>query len=119
MGVVSKILGVALAGVGFVTLFYGMSTADALSFLWSFMGLVIMSLGFALITGGRQAEKKPPPPTVTEIRCGSCDFKEIRDFKKGDYVLMPVEDACPKCQSSMTIEGVYIVREEPEVKYNV
>jgi hypothetical protein len=119
MGIVSKIIGVALSGVGFVVLFYGMSTTDVLSFLWSFIGLVIMSFGFALITAGKQKEKKPPPPTVTEIRCSSCDFKEIRDFKKGDYVLMPTEDRCPKCQSSMTIEGVYIIKEEPEVKYNV
>jgi len=119
MGLVSKIIGLALAGVGFVVLFYGVSTTDVLSFVWSFIGLIIMSVGFALVTAGRTAEKKPPPPTVTEIRCSSCDFKEIRDFKKGDYILMPIGDACPKCQSPMTIEGVYIVREEPEVKYNV
>jgi hypothetical protein len=119
MGIVSKIIGVALAGAGFVVLFYGMSTTDVLSFVWSFIGLIIMSFGFALITAGKPKEKKPPPPTVTEIRCSSCDFKEIRDFKKGDYILMPVEDFCPKCQSSMAIEGVYIVRDEPEVKYNV
>jgi hypothetical protein len=119
MGVISKIIGLALAGVGFVILFYGMSTTDALSFVWSLIGLIIMSFGFAFITAGKTEEKKPPPPTVTEIRCSSCDFKEIRDFKKGDYILMPVEDACPKCQSSMTVEGVYIVREEPEIKYNV
>lgn len=119
MGIVSKLIGIALSATGFVILFFGMSTNDALSFLWSFLGLIVMSFGFALITAGRPAEKKPPPPTVTEIRCSSCDFKEIRDFKKGDYVLSPVEETCPKCQSAMTIEGVYIVREEPEVKYNV
>ena len=119
MSTVTRLLGIALAGVGFVILFFGMSTTDVLSWIWSFVGLVVMSFGFALLTAGRTAEKKPPPPTVTEIRCSSCDFKEIRDFKKGDYVLMPVGDACPKCHSAMTIEGVYIVREEPEVKYRV
>jgi hypothetical protein len=30
--------------------------------------------------------------------------------------LKAVEAICPKCQSAMTIEGVYIVREEPEDK---
>ena len=64
-------------------------------------------------------EEKPPPPTVTEIRCNDCDFKEIRDFKKGDYVLKAVEETCPKCQTGMTIEGVYIIREEPKETYNV
>lgn len=119
MGTVSRLLGVALSGIGFVILFFGMSTTDVLSFVWSFIGIIVMGFGFALLTASRTAVKKPPPPTVTEIRCNSCDFKEIRDFKKGDYVLMSIGNVCPKCQSAMTIEGVYVVREEPEVKYNV
>ena len=56
---------------------------------------------------------------MTEIRCGSCEFKEIRDFMKGDYILKVVEEPCPKCQTKMTIEGVYIIREEPKETYNV
>ncbi|MBN2229776.1 MAG: hypothetical protein JW779_09305 [Candidatus Thorarchaeota archaeon] len=119
MSVLSKGLGLILSGVGFVLLFYGMSTTDALSFVWSFIGLIVMSFGFAFLTAGKPKEKKPPPPTVTEIQCGSCDFKEIRDFQRGDHVLKIVEAACPKCQGTMTIEGVYIIREEPEEKYNV
>jgi hypothetical protein len=117
MGIVSKILGLVFAGAGFIVLWWGMGTNDSLSLLWSFIGMFVMATGFALLTSGRQQkEEKPPPPTVTEIRCSSCDFKEIRDFQKGDYVLKTVEAICPKCQSSMTIEGVYIVREEPDEK---
>jgi hypothetical protein len=117
MGIVSKILGLVFAGAGFIVLWWGMGTTDSLSLLWSFIGMFVMATGFALLTSGRQQkEEKPPPPTVTEIRCSSCDFKEIRDFQKGDYVLKAVETTCPKCQSSMTIEGVYIVREEPDEK---
>ncbi|MFX1482874.1 MAG: hypothetical protein ACFFCP_06765 [Promethearchaeota archaeon] len=117
MGLAGKIIGLAFAAAGFFILWTSMGTSDSLSLLWSFVGMFVMAMGFALLTSGsRQKEKKPPPPTVTEIRCNSCDFKEIRDFKKGDYVLKSVEAACPKCQSAMTIEGVYIVREEPDEK---
>ena len=117
MGIVSKILGLAFAATGFIVLWWGMGTNNSLSLVWSFVGMFVMAMGFALMTSGRQQkEVKPPPPTVTEIRCSSCDFKEIRDFQKGDYVLKAVEANCPKCQSAMTIEGVYIVREEPEDK---
>jgi hypothetical protein len=115
MGIVSKILGLVFAASGFVLLWWGMGVTGSLSLVWSFIGMFVMAMGFALLTSGRQQkEAKPPPPTVTEIRCNSCDFKEIRDFQKGDYVLKAVEATCPKCQSAMTIEGVYIVREEPE-----
>ncbi|TFH09926.1 MAG: hypothetical protein E4H14_03575 [Candidatus Thorarchaeota archaeon] len=119
MGLISKLIGIALAIVGFILLFFGMNDPSVMSYVYSLLGLIVMSLGFALLTAGRPKEEKLPPPTVTEIRCNSCDFKEIRDFKKGDYVLKSVEDACPKCQTGMTIEGVYIIREEPKETYNV
>ena len=119
MGVLSKVIGIVFAGVGFLLLFYGLGDTTLLSYLWSFLGLIVMSVGFALLTAGKPKEEKPPPPTVTEIKCNACDFKEIRDFKKGDYILKPVEETCPKCQSTMTIEGVYIIREEPEDKIEV
>lgn len=118
MGIAGRILGLAFAIAGFFILWTGMgNTADPLSWVWSFLGMFVMAFGFALLTSGsRQKEKKPPPPTVTEIRCDSCDFKEIRDFQQGDFVLKPVDTSCPKCQGAMTIEGVYIVREEPDEK---
>jgi hypothetical protein len=120
VGLISKLIGIALAAVGFVLLFFGMNDpASSLSFVYSIMGLIVMSIGFALLTSGKPKEEKLPPPTVTEIRCNDCDFKEIRDFKKGDYILKSVEEACPKCQTGMTIEGVYIIREEPKETYNV
>jgi len=119
VGLISKLIGIALAAVGFILLFFGMNDPTVLSYVYSILGLIIMSIGFALLTAGRPKEEKLPPPTVTEIRCNDCDFKEIRDFKKGDYILKPVEDACPKCQTGMTIEGVYIIREEPKETYNV
>ncbi len=120
MGIASRIIGLAFAAAGFFILWTGMGTNDALSYVWSFVGMFVMAMGFALLTSGsRQKEKKPPPPTVTEIRCDSCDFKEIRDFQKGDYVLKLVEATCPKCQNAMTIEGVYMVREEPDEKDNI
>jgi len=119
MSVLSRVIGIIFTGVGFVILFYGMGDTTLLSYVYSFLGILVMSMGFALLTGGRKKEEKPPPPTVTEIKCNICDFKEIRDFQKGDYILKSVEQTCPKCQNPMTIEGVYIIREEPENKIEV
>jgi hypothetical protein len=118
MALASRIIGLAFAAGGFFILWFGMSApSDPLSFVYTLIGMFGLAMGFTLLTSGRkQKEKKPPPPTVTEIRCNTCDFKEIRDFQKGDYVLKSVETTCPKCQSAMTIEGVYVVREEPDEK---
>ena len=116
MGIVTRVIGLGFTAVGAFVLFSSVGTTDPFGLVWSFIGMFVMALGLSLMTAGREREKKPTPPTVTEIRCGSCDFKEIRDFEKGDYILKPVEVACPKCQSPMTIEGVYMVREEPDEK---
>ena len=116
MGIISKILGAVLTIGGGLTLAYGMDpNTGSLSFVLFIVGLVMMSMGFSLLTAGRKKkEVKTSLPTVTEIRCNGCDFKEIRDYEKGDYILKPLEMKCPKCSGKMTIEGVYVVREEPD-----
>ena len=114
MGIVSKLIGIIIAVSGIAILFFG-SSDPVWSFGYYILGLVMMSIGLTLVTSGRdRKEQKPPPPTVTEIRCDNpeCTFKEIRDFQKGDYILKPMDAKCPKCQSTMTIHGVYVVREE-------
>ena len=115
MGMITRVIGLAFTAMGAFVLFTSVGTSDPFGFIWSFMGMFVMALGLTMMTS-RDKHKKPPPPTVTEIRCSSCDFKEIRDFEKGDYILKLIEATCPKCQSPMTIEGVYVVREEPEEK---
>jgi hypothetical protein len=122
MSVLSKILGSVFSGVGVIVFLFGTNSTYPLSLVWIFLGLLTMSLGFSLITAGRAThERKPPPPTVTEIRCDSstCDFKEIRNFEKGDYILKRLDARCPKCGSSMTVQGVYMVKEEEKEKTNV
>jgi hypothetical protein len=123
MGLLIKIIGLALTAGGALILVFGMNgTGDILSYVFFFIGLLIMSMGFSLMTAGRgRNPPTPPPPTVTEIHCDSdeCDFKEIRDFEKGDYILKSVEATCPKCSGSMTIQGVYVVRPEPEEKDSI
>ncbi|MHA1768352.1 MAG: hypothetical protein ACTSV3_00685 [Candidatus Thorarchaeota archaeon] len=114
--IVVRVLGAVMAGVGSIILFTSMGSTDALALLWSILGMFVMAFGLTLMASGGRKERKPPPPTVTEIRCNGCDFKEIRDFEKGDYILKPVDKTCPKCGESMTIQGVYIVREEPDEK---
>ncbi len=116
MGMISKIIGLIIAATGTLVFILGMND-PALQFVWFFIGLLLVSMGLSLITGGRkQIEQEPPPPTLTEIHCDNpeCDFKEIRQFEAGDYILKPMKAKCPRCTSTMTIEGVYVVREEKE-----
>ena len=116
MGAVSRLIGLVISVVGVLVVIVTMND-PAQSYIWMFIGLLIISIGLNLLTGGRRPSgHKPSPPTITEIRCSNagCDFKEIRDFQKGDFMLKSLETKCPKCGSPMAIDGVYVVREEEQ-----
>jgi hypothetical protein len=52
-------------------------------------------------------------PITTTIVCEKCGLKNVRDFKRGDYIFKEVE-ACPKCNEKMVITSIY--REVPKKK---
>ncbi len=106
-----------LAGT-LIVVTYGGSTDPLVSVIGMFAGMLLWSIGLALMGASKSGQVKPPPPTITEIRCEdpSCDFKEIRDFQEGDYIMMPVDANCPKCQGSLSIYGIYISAEDESDK---
>ena len=53
------------------------------------------------------------PRVSTTIMCSKCDFKNIRDFQRGDYIFKEAEP-CPKCNQKMVIASIY--REVKEEK---
>ncbi|TXT56989.1 MAG: hypothetical protein BAJATHORv1_20587 [Candidatus Thorarchaeota archaeon] len=120
MGALSKIIGLAIAAAGAFLLWWGLTPEmEGLSLILFFLGIILMSIGSSILFSGKsrsEKEEEPEPPTVTELQCQNpnCDFKEIRDFEKGDYILKEMEQRCPKCEGTMMIEGIYIVRKEEE-----
>jgi len=68
-----------------------------------------------------QTRKRPipeslkTPKVLTTLECPKCDFKNIRDFERGDYIF---KDAgpCQKCNEKMIISAIY--REEHKDKKN-
>lgn len=53
------------------------------------------------------------PKVFTAIQCSSCDFKNTRDFQKGDYILKDAEP-CPECNGSSFISSIYREAKEKE-----
>ena len=45
-------------------------------------------------------------PVTTTIECGKCGFKNVREFKRGDYIFKEVEP-CQKCNVNMLITAIY------------
>ena len=52
------------------------------------------------------------PRVLTTLECPKCDFKNIRNFQREDFIFKK-EGTCQKCNETMTITGIY---REPEKK---
>jgi len=46
------------------------------------------------------------PKVYTTVQCSKCDFKNVREFQKGDYILKAIAP-CPKCSSQTLISSIY------------
>jgi len=46
------------------------------------------------------------PRVLTTLECPKCDFKNIRDFQRDDYIFKKV-GSCQKCKETMTITAIY------------
>ena len=46
------------------------------------------------------------PKVITTLECPKCDFKNIRDFEKGDYIFKE-NGSCQKCNENMKITAIY------------
>ena len=53
------------------------------------------------------------PRVVTTLECPKCDFKNIRDFQRDDYIFKKI-GSCEKCKETMSITAIY--REVKEKK---
>ncbi len=42
----------------------------------------------------------------TVIRCLKCDYKNVREFEKGDYILRDA-GPCPKCDGTLIIHSIF------------
>ena len=46
------------------------------------------------------------PRVITTLECPKCDFKNVRDFQRDDYIFKET-DSCQKCNETMRITAIY------------
>jgi hypothetical protein len=110
MILVAFILSLIALYVAFESLGTQTDSYDAYSFLAiGFGGLALSAYLFL------QSRSKPNvlalelPRVLTTLECPKCDFKNIRDFQREDYIFKKA-GSCQKCNETMTITAIY--REE-------
>ncbi len=87
---------------------------------YSFLAVGIFGLtlsGYLLM----QTRSKPMrkllelPRVLTTLECSNCDFKNVRDFQRGDYIFKD-NGPCQKCDNTMRITAIYREPKEKEQK---
>lgn len=85
---------------------------------WLLIGFIGLALSTYMLLQIRRRMKRftlKTTPITTTIICTKCGFKNVRDFKRGDYILkeIPSVDArCEKCGATMRISAIYREVEE-------
>lgn len=46
-------------------------------------------------------------PLSSTVQCNKCGFKNIREFKSGDYVFKETDEMCPKDNIKMVISAIF------------
>ena len=89
------------------------SIIDQTDILNSYSFLLIGFFGLALsVYMLLQTRGKPMhvtlelPKVITTLECPKCDFKNIRDFQKEDYIFKET-GPCQKCNETMRITAIY------------
>lgn len=85
------------------------------------IGFIAMGLSVYVLFQSRKRAarmKIEAPKVMTTIECRKCNIKNVREFKRGDYVFKDLEP-CQKCNDNMIITAIYKEVKEKEKTYNV
>ena len=85
------------------------------------IGFIAMGLSIYVMFQSRKrtaSMKIESPKVMTTIECRKCDFKNVREFQRGDFVFKDL-DPCQKCNEKMVITAIYKEVKEKEKNYGV
>jgi hypothetical protein len=80
-----------------------------------FFGLAISAYMLMQTRGKPSHMSLELPRVLTTLECPKCDFKNIRDFQREDYIFKET-GPCQKCNETMKITAIY--REAKKKKKN-
>ncbi|PVX27412.1 MAG: hypothetical protein CW716_02440 [Candidatus Bathyarchaeum sp.] len=113
MILVAFIMSLIALYVAFDSLATQTDSYDAYSFLAiGFGGLALSAYLFLQSRTKPKVQSIELPRVLTTLECPKCDFKNIRDFQREDYIFKKA-GTCQKCNETMTITAIY---REPKKK---
>jgi len=97
-----------------VSIFFGvnqLTTSTEQASFYLGMGFVILAVAVYMLFQTRQRMLRimslETQPISSTLQCQKCGFKNVREFKRGDFVFKQTDEQCPKDQEKMTISAIY------------
>ena len=85
------------------------------------IGFIAMGLSIYVMFQSRKraaSMKIESPKVKTTIECKKCNYKNVREFQRGDFIFKDL-DPCQKCNEKMVITAIYKEVKEKEKTYGV
>jgi cytochrome b subunit of formate dehydrogenase len=110
--------------ISFAALIFGINILEQnteaawILLMFGFFGVAIST--YVLFQTRRRLSKLKivVPPVTTTIECKKCNFKNVREFQRGDYIFKEGE-TCQKCNEKMLITAIYReVKEKEKTRMN-
>jgi hypothetical protein len=115
--IISLALAIVLFAAGGFIFYYGFVIDPSFNFIGLILGIFMISFAFNLLNVGARGVPPlvKPVNTVSVIKCHKCEYTEIRDFQKGDYIFKEL-DECKDCNNVKYIKTIYTIVPEEEKK---
>lgn len=85
------------------------------------IGALSMALAIYVLFQSRKTMKKmkiEKPKIMTTVECLKCGTKDVREFKRGDFVYKEL-DKCDKCEENKIITSIYKEVKEKEKPFTI
>ena len=108
--VILVVFALSISALYFAVDTYLNNPADVQIGYFLLIGFVGLTLSTYMLFQTRRGMKRrytlKMQPITTTILCTKCDFKNVRSFERGDYILKKAEQ-CPKCKEDTLMSAIY------------
>lgn len=70
-----------------------------------FVAFIVMNFVDSIRKGRRL--RIEPPHAQTELVCPSCNLKEVRSYREGDFIGKVSDENCKSCDHTLSMKGIY------------
>ncbi len=111
LGTILRNIGMFLTFIGFlltIMVFFPFLYGISLHINFAFIGMALVVIGMVMTVASAFLKSLKKYQSFSFLKCETeaCDYKEIRDFRKGDFVFKEIDRNCKKCGTKLYVSQI-------------